>query len=65
MGSGLTQEGLLNDLVGVRLGLVGGDSGRDVGEGWVGWVSEVVVVEHTGVSLLDELAVRAGRQCAA
>jgi hypothetical protein len=51
-------EGLLDSLVHVGLGLVGRLEGLgDVGKLGGGGVAEVVVVEETSVTLLDELAV--------
>jgi hypothetical protein len=56
---GQGHEGLLDSLVGDRLGVLDiANLGGDFGKRRVGWVSEVVVVEHARVGLGNELAVR-------
>lgn len=56
---GEAHEGLLNGLVGERGGVVEiAQLGGNLGEGGVGGVGQEVVVEHTAVGLLDQLAGR-------
>lgn len=60
---GQGHEGLLNGLVGQRSGVVQITELRgDLGEGGVGGVGQVVVVEHASVGLLDQLAGRGVEQ---
>jgi len=54
---GQGHEGLLDSLVGQRSSVVNvTELGGDLGEGRVGGVGQEVVIEHTSVGLLDQLA---------
>lgn len=60
---GQTHEGLLNNLVGERLLVVQVAELRgNLGESRVGGVGQEIIVEHTSVGLLDELASRGVEQ---
>lgn len=60
---GQTHEGLLNDLIGKRLLVIQvAELGGNLGESGVRGVGQEVVVEHTSVGLLDELAGRGVEQ---
>lgn len=60
---GQTHEGLLNNLVGERLLVVQvAELGGNLGESGVGGVGQEIIVEHTSVGLLDELASRGMEQ---
>ena len=60
---GQTHEGLLNNLVGKRLLVVQvAELGGNLGESRVGGVGQEIIVEHTSVGLLDQLASRGMEQ---